>query len=67
MHEYGTLKPAEVILRRGRRKRENMEGMNRTRYTVSIYGNVTRKFPVQLIYTHKNIKKFLKNQRKFQR
>jgi hypothetical protein len=23
MHEYGTLKPVEAILRRGRRKREN--------------------------------------------
>jgi hypothetical protein len=34
-----------------------MEGMNQTRIHGSIYGNVTPKLPVQLLYTNKNVKK----------
>jgi hypothetical protein len=30
MYEYGTLKPVEAVLKRGREKREIMEEMNQT-------------------------------------
>jgi hypothetical protein len=51
MCQYGILKPVEVILRRGRRKKQNNE-LNR--FIVYIYGNVSTKPPVQLLYTNKN-------------
>jgi hypothetical protein len=55
MYEYGTLKPIQVILRRGRKKRKKIEGMNQT----GIYNTHIWKCyidtHVQLLYTNKNV------------
>jgi hypothetical protein len=54
MYKYGILKPVKIILRRGSRKRI-MEGMNQTGCIACIYGNVTKKPLVQLLYTSTNV------------
>jgi hypothetical protein len=55
VYEYETLKPGEVILRRGRGKRENSGGDEPNRGT--IFGNVTMNLPAQVINTNKTLKK----------
>jgi hypothetical protein len=46
MYEYGTLKPAEVILRGSVGRGKIMEGWNKPGFNTCIYGNVTEKPPV---------------------
>jgi hypothetical protein len=47
MYEYGTLKPAETILRRGiGQEGEQWRGITNLAYNICIYGNVTMKYPV---------------------
>jgi hypothetical protein len=41
VYEYRTLKPIEVILRRGGGRGRIMEGMNQMGHTAHIHGNVT--------------------------
>jgi hypothetical protein len=59
MYDYAIVKPAELILRRWR-KRENTEVGEPNEGTLYAYGNVTMKYPVQLINSNKNIKKVSK-------
>jgi hypothetical protein len=59
MYEYGILKPVKVILRRGRRKRDNNGENEPNRSAVHICGNVTMKPPVQITHANKNF--FKKN------
>jgi hypothetical protein len=53
VYEYGTLKPIEVILRRGGGRGRIMEGMNQMGHTAHIHGNVT----MNPLYTNKNVLK----------
>jgi hypothetical protein len=55
MYEYGTLQPVEVILQRGRGKRENNVGDEPNWGTLCAYGNVTMKLPIQLFCPNKDI------------
>jgi hypothetical protein len=48
MYEYKTSKPTEVILRRGRREKENNGGDEPNGYIVHVYGYVIMKCLVQL-------------------
>jgi hypothetical protein len=41
MYDYESLKPVEVILKRGGGTGRIIEGMNQTRVHHTIYGNVT--------------------------
>jgi hypothetical protein len=55
MYKYGTLKALEVILRRRKEKGENNGGDESNQ--VHIYGRITKKPPLPLLYTKKNILK----------
>jgi hypothetical protein len=55
---YGTLKPVEVILGRGRGKKKNNRGDDPNWHTLYIYTwKCHRETPVQLLHANKNFKK----------
>jgi hypothetical protein len=57
MYEYGTLKPLEAILKRGRGKRENNGGDELNPDTLYTYMEISKwKPPVQLLCTNKTFK-----------
>jgi hypothetical protein len=58
MCEYGTLKPVEVILRRGRGKKKSNGGDEQNRGTFMHVWKRHTEIPEQLLYTNKNIKIF---------
>jgi hypothetical protein len=54
LYENRTMKPVEIVLRRGERWGRMMEGVN-LRYFVNAYVNLTIYPPVQLLYVKKQI------------
>jgi hypothetical protein len=59
IYEHGTLKPGEVILRKEKGKRDNNGVDESNQVIVCIYGNVTAKPPIELLYTNKSSFKIL--------